>query len=72
MNPSTNLPNERAESSRMASNVDQQYIYNMENAAMEARLAYETRSIVENIRPVNTIYAYLPKQAKFKVDNINL
>ncbi|KAG2211038.1 hypothetical protein INT45_013577 [Circinella minor] len=54
------------ESTRMAFNANQQRIHNMENAAIEASLACETRSIVERIRPVNTIYAYIPKQEKFK------
>ncbi|KAG2209610.1 hypothetical protein INT45_007237 [Circinella minor] len=58
--------NSHTESTRMAFNADQQRIHNMENAAIEASLACETRSIVERIRPVNTIYAYIPKQEKFK------
>ena len=55
------------ETTRMALNADQQRIHNMENAAIEASLACETRSVVERIRPINTIYAYIPKQEKFKV-----
>ncbi|KAG2202818.1 hypothetical protein INT45_001531, partial [Circinella minor] len=58
--------NNHTESTRMAFNADQQRIHNMENAAIEASLACETHSVVERIRPVNTIYAYIPKQEKFK------
>jgi hypothetical protein len=72
MNTSANLSNNQAESSRMASNMNQQLRFNMENAAVEASLAYETRGVVESIRPVNTINAYLPKQAKFRVCNTKL
>lgn len=68
-----NLSLNQAESSRMAASMmDPQNRYNMENASIEASLAYETRNVVENIRPVNTIYAYLPKQKKFKVHAIKL
>ena len=57
----------RAESSNMASNIDQQSNYNRENAAIEASIACETRQAAERSRPSNTNFAYLPKQAKFKV-----
>ncbi|KAI9481581.1 MAG: hypothetical protein EXX96DRAFT_608258 [Benjaminiella poitrasii] len=45
--------------------LQQQGRHTMENAAAETSIAYETRALVENIRPRNTIYAYLPKQAKY-------
>lgn len=54
-------------SSHRATTVKQQHIYNQKNAAIEASLTYETRSVVETIRPVNTVYAYIPTQNKFKV-----
>ncbi|KAI8638886.1 hypothetical protein BD408DRAFT_422411 [Parasitella parasitica] len=66
MNHSNNTSNNQTESSGMVSSMDQQIRYNMENAAVEASLAYETRSVVEGVRPVNTIHAYVPKQEKFK------
>lgn len=66
MNSSNNGLNiNNAESSRMAN----QHTHDMANAAIEASLACQTRALVENIRPVNTNYAYLPKQEKFKVNN---
>jgi len=72
MNPSSNSRSYHAESSRMASSMDQQHQFNMENAAAEASLAYETRDVVEKIRPRNTIYAYLPKQKKFQVHKMSI
>ena len=57
----------RAESSNMASSIDQQSNYNRENAAIEASIACETRHVIERSQPRYTNVAYLPKQAKFKV-----
>ncbi|CEP16211.1 hypothetical protein, partial, partial [Parasitella parasitica] len=65
MNSSSNSSG-NSSNNQTAINVNQQHIYNQENAAIEASLAYETRTVVETIRPVNTVYAYLPKQNKFK------
>lgn len=44
----------------MASYVDRQYAFKMENVAIESSLTYEARSVVKNIKPTNTINAYLP------------
>lgn len=57
----------RAESINAVSALQQQSDHNRANAAAEASIAYETRALVEDIRPKNTIYAYLPKQAKYTV-----
>ncbi|KAI9470596.1 MAG: transcriptional activator of glycolytic enzymes-domain-containing protein [Benjaminiella poitrasii] len=64
MNTTRNSRN-RAESSNAFSVLQQQGHHNMENAAAEASIRYETRAFVENIRPRNAVYAYLPKQAKY-------
>ncbi|CAO3631945.1 unnamed protein product [Mucor hiemalis] len=53
-------------SSNAITTMNEQLAHNMENAAIEAALACETRAVLEQTRPRNTIYAYIPRQEKFK------
>lgn len=55
-----NRLNNQAESSRTALSTNQQNQRNMENSAIEASLAYETRAVVEDVRPRNTCLCLCP------------